>query len=83
MLHFTDIAQYSEQDYLDKVLPHINDPYALAPLMLRDIHHMSVNILAPKFFWIKVSYVSFVLGNGLALITLGLWGYENPVMLPG
>ncbi len=71
LLHFNDIGHMSREEYLDIMRPIFNDPSQLAQLALKDLHDVSKNAMIPKFFWLKVAYTIFFLGN-LCAVTWSL-----------
>lgn len=66
--HYGDIGILKEDTYLEKMLPIYNDHDALAKEVLKDFHDTSRRILRPKFFWLKISYMIFVIGNLIGCI---------------
>ena len=40
---------------------------ALAEETVKDLHDVAQNIIIPKFFWLKVAYGSFFVGNVIAI----------------
>ncbi len=69
-LHFNDIGHMKREDYLEQFLPLFNDPYKLAEIAVRDIHDTAQKSMIPKYFWIKMAYGIFFVGNLLAVITI-------------
>lgn len=67
LLHFSDIGYLKEAAYLQAVNPIVNDPKRLTVAILKDIHDVSRRILRPKFFWLKLSYITFFCGNLIAV----------------
>lgn len=74
-LHFADIGRLNEEYFLQEFQPIFNDTSALAKESIKDLHDVSRRIIIPKFFWLKLSYGSFFIGNVIAIgLTLyGLW----------
>ena len=72
LLHWGDIWAMSEEEYLQKVRPIVNDISLLTEACLKDIHDISANVLRHKFFWIRFTYYSFFLGNIIAIILTSL-----------
>ncbi len=68
-LHFSDIARMSENEYMEIMRPLYNTPSEMGMTVIRDIHDVSSNVLKPKFFWLKLSYIIFFIGNLLAIAT--------------
>lgn len=66
-LHFGDIGQMTEQEYLSSFKPIFNDKTKLTEEVLKDIHDISRRILRPKFRALKASYIAFFLGNLVAI----------------
>jgi hypothetical protein len=73
LLHWGDIWVMSEEEYLDKARPIVNDIGLLTEACLKDIYDISRNVLRHKFFWIRFTYYSFFLGNATAIL---LFSYE-------
>lgn len=69
LLHFSDIGQLTETEYLKKINPVYNDKELLAQEVLKDIHDVSRRILIPKFALLKYSYITFFIGNVAAIGT--------------
>lgn len=68
LLHFGDIAQLSETAFLQQFLPVYNDPGALSRAAAEDLHDVATRIIAPKFFWLKLAYGAFFVGNAAAVL---------------
>lgn len=75
LLHFSDVGYMTEAEYLAEMQPMLTDTRKLSVIVLKDIHDVSRRILRPKFFWLKLSYLSFFIGN---LIALGFILYNLP-----
>lgn len=75
LLHFGSISKLTQEEYLEKFRPIYNDPERLSQIVLEDLHFTSKYILAPKFKWVKLSYITFFVGNLLSLIVflLNIW----------
>ncbi len=69
LLHFGDIGLMKEQAFLDEFLPYYNDLGGLSELAAKDLHDIARRVIRPKFFWLKLSYVIFFIGN---LVAIGL-----------
>ena len=67
-LHFGDIAQMSEPEFLEEFLPVVNDPSRLAEAAVKDMHDVARRIIRPKFYWLKFSYMIFFFGNLAAIL---------------
>lgn len=72
LLHFGDIAPMKEKEFLDEFLPYYNDLGSLGKIVAKDLHDIARRVIRPKFFWLKLSYVTFFIGNFVA-IALMLW----------
>jgi len=68
LLHFNDIGQMSEEDFLHEINPIVNDNNALCLATVRDLHDISKHVMRPKFYWLKLSYIIFFIGNLTSLI---------------
>lgn len=78
LLHFGDIGRLPEARYLDLFNPVFNDMERFAEATIRDLHDVSRHVILPKFFWLKIAYGIFFIGN-LAAVVWGmaaLWGGE-------
>lgn len=73
LLHFGDISRMREPEFLEEFLPVFNSPGELAEAAIKDIHDTARRIIRPKFFWLKISYTTFFVGN---LIAIGLTLYN-------
>ncbi len=73
--HYSDIGRMTEAEYLDIMQPIYNSPPDFAVASLKDLHDVSRYVLVPKFFWLKLSYIIFFLGNfsAIAIEILHLW----------
>lgn len=74
LLHFGDIALMKEEEYLKEFLPYYNDLGALSEIVAKDLHDIARRVIRPKFFWLKLSYITFFIGNLIA-IGLMLWAF--------
>lgn len=57
-----------EQRYLALFQPVFNDLPRLAEETVKDIHDVARRIIIPKFFWLKIAYGAFFVGNFLAVL---------------
>ncbi|MGB0719486.1 MAG: Pycsar system effector family protein [Bdellovibrionales bacterium] len=75
-LHFSDIGQMSEDEYLAAFMPIYNDRSLLAQEVVKDYHDVSKRVLIPKFKLLKTAYAVFFLGNLAAVIVFlyQIWG---------
>jgi hypothetical protein len=69
LLHFGDIAPMKEKEYLAAFLPYYNDLGGLSEIVAKDLHDIARRVIRPKFVWLKLSYVTFFIGN---LVAIGL-----------
>lgn len=67
-LHFGDIGRLDEQRFMDSFRPLLNSTDKMAEAMAKDLYDMGKNVMLPKFFWLKIAYISFFVGNALAII---------------
>lgn len=65
--HFGDIGRMDEATYLKVFNPIFNERSRLAEETVKDLHDISRNILLPKYFWLKLSYKCFFIGNLIAI----------------
>lgn len=70
LLHFGDIGRMKQDDFMAEFLPKFNNTSALSEIAAKDMHDMARRIIRPKFFWLKLSYMSFFLGNLAAIFFL-------------
>lgn len=70
LLHFSSIAEYTEEAYMRKMAEMLDHPSLIGKMVARDLYRMSTVILTPKFRLLKLSYISFLTGYALALIAL-------------
>lgn len=68
LLHFGDVGQLSEEEFLDDFMPIFDNPKELAKAAVRDLHDTARRIIRPKFYWLKISYLTFFSGNLIAII---------------
>lgn len=68
LLHFGDIGSMKEDKYLSLINPIFNDLNSLSEEALKDLHDIARRIIIPKFFWLKISYGAFFVGNLIAII---------------
>lgn len=67
-LHFADIKQHATfESYLHEVRPIYNDLGKLGTESLKYMYDMSRFVLKGKYFWLRLCYGSFLIGNVLAL----------------
>lgn len=80
LLHFGDIGRMREDRFLELFNPIYNDTSNLAEEAIKDLHDMSRRIIIPKFFWLKISYGSFFIGNviAIAIAMYAIWSGETP-----
>ena len=81
LLHFGDIGRMREDKYLELFNPVFNDLDELSEAAVKDLHDMARRIIIPKFFWLKISYGSFFVGNVMA-IAVALWAIWSGEHLP-
>ena len=70
LLHFSSIAEYTEEAYIKKMAEMLADPTSIGKMVARDLYRMSTVILTPKFKLLKLSYISFIGGYTLALMAI-------------
>ncbi len=68
LLHYGDIGEMELDDYLERFSKIYNDDSKLPVAVAKDFHDMSKNILKPKYTWLKVTYLTFFIGNLLAIV---------------
>jgi len=69
-LHFNDIGHMNRQEFLDDFMPIFNEPAKLAETAVKDLHDVAKNAIIPKFFWLKIAYTIFFLGNVSAIFNI-------------
>lgn len=77
LLHFNDIGHMEENEYMDLFQPIYNDLPLLARAVMHDLHDTSRYSIRPKFFWLKITYGTFAVGNIIALIVVLFEIYKN------
>ncbi|WP_300675027.1 Pycsar system effector family protein [Desulfoluna sp.] len=70
LLHFSSIAEYTEEAYIKKMAEMLGDSKSIGTMVARDLYRMSTVILTPKFKLLKLSYISFLIGYTLALLAI-------------
>ena len=65
-LHFTSYATVDEDTYLADMQEIISDQGKHTELFIRDIYHVGRDVLQPKNQWQRLSYLIFLIGNGIA-----------------
>lgn len=70
LLHFSHISKISLNEYLETMKTEIVDTNNLAMLAMRDIHYVASHVLARKFFWLKLAYITFIFGNFSGVLIL-------------
>lgn len=71
LLHFANIKNFARfDDYLGAMNPIYNDPQRLGQEALKFIYDTSFHILKGKYFWLRLCYGAFLVGNFIALIAL-------------
>ena len=67
LLHFGDIGLMKEDEFIEEFRPVFNSPSKLSEAAAKDIHDVARRIIKPKFFWLKISYILFFVGNMIAI----------------
>ena len=67
LLHYNDIGRMDEEEFMQEFLPIYNDTSQLAQTVIKDIHEVSKRVLIPKFRLLKLCYLSFFIGNFIAI----------------
>lgn len=70
--HFTSYAQVDEERYLKDMLEIISDHGKHTEHFVRDLYHVGRDVLQPKNSWQRAAYLTFIIGNGLAVIVAGI-----------
>ncbi|MGJ8638211.1 MAG: Pycsar system effector family protein [Opitutaceae bacterium] len=68
LLHFSGIWQYDEAHYKELMKASLESRNSITELMVSDIYHLSHDVLRPKFWWIRLSFYSFLIGLICALV---------------
>lgn len=68
LFHFSGIQRFEEGEYLERMRKAFEDSEGLLPYVAYDLYHLSTCILRPKFFWLRVSYFTFLTGLSVALL---------------
>ena len=72
LLHFSQIQDFSEHQYLELMQDALADTSRLAQMATQDLYYLSTYVLSRKFFWLKISYALFFCGYLIALAAIGL-----------
>ncbi|MGH1397626.1 MAG: Pycsar system effector family protein [Alphaproteobacteria bacterium] len=67
-LHFNDIGHMKRDEFMSEFMPIFNDAGKLAETAIKDLHDTAKNAMIPKFFWLKLAYATFFIGNLIAVI---------------
>ncbi len=67
LLHFGDIGRLPEARYLEMFAPIYNDSKQFTEAAIKDMHDIARHVILPKFFWLKLSYGVFFVGNAIAV----------------
>lgn len=77
LLHFSSIQEYDEETYVKEMGELFANPQEIGKHVAHDLYRMSTMILGRKFFWLKLSFFSFLSGYSLAA------GFIVLALLPG
>jgi len=74
LLHFSGIWQYDENTYKELMRESLENRNTITELMVSDIYHLSNDVLRPKFFYIRLSFYTFLTSmfGSILLIALPL-----------
>ena len=70
LFHFSQIQNFSEEEYLQKMKETLEDTGELAKMAVMDLYHMANNILRPKLFWLRACSFVVLVGNIIALLSI-------------
>ncbi len=62
------LYRMDEDDYMQRFMCVFNDTSKLAASAAYDLYDTARFSIIPKFFWLKISYATFALGNLIALV---------------
>lgn len=78
LLHFANIKRFkSFEHYLNAIHPIYNDPQKLGQESLKFIYDTSMYILRGKYYWLRLCYSTFLVGNFIALVVLIISQYST------
>jgi hypothetical protein len=71
-LHFNDIGHLEREEYMNAFVPILSDPERLTKAAVHDLYDTAKNSILPKYYWIKIAYGTFFVGNLLAIIMIAV-----------
>ena len=71
LLHFSGIGQLDLIEYRREMSALLGQTDRLSAAVVDDLYHLSRDVLAPKFRWLRLSYVAFI-GGSMAAVFLYL-----------
>jgi hypothetical protein len=63
LLHYVSFSNMSEKAYLEEMKKAFADNEILAEMAVKDLHHLGSKIIKPKYFFLRVAYAVFLLGQ--------------------
>ncbi|MCH6258772.1 DUF5706 domain-containing protein [Puniceicoccaceae bacterium K14] len=73
LLHFSGITEFDKETYLSRMGDLLSNTDKLAKEVASDLYHLSNDVLAPKFRYLRIAYCTFAIGivSGTLLIING------------
>jgi len=67
LMHFSGISRFTESEYMERMQTLMQKPEGLTSALVRDIYHISHDLIRPKFLWMRASYLLLFAGSGLTI----------------
>lgn len=68
ILHYVEFSRISEDAFVGEMKNLFADKEKLAEAAVRDLYHLGSRILAPKYFFLRIAYVVFLVGQPIAAL---------------
>ncbi len=68
LLHYAEFSQMSENEFLLEMKAQFADKEKLAETAARDLYHLGSKIIAPKYFFLRLAYGVFLIGQLSAIL---------------
>ena len=63
ILHYVQFGAMREEEFLEQMRVLLADKQQLTEAAVRDLYHLGKNILAPKYVFLRLAYISFLVGQ--------------------
>jgi hypothetical protein len=67
VFHYAHFKRMSEQEYLSEMKKALSDNSLLAEMVAKDLYHLGKKVLAPKYFFLRLAYAAFLIGQLVAV----------------